>query len=90
MKGAWKAAALYVAVAFAVVFVVFLLAIDGPESFSRNDDTTVHLAIVRGFLTRHVLHVACEFVLDQASPARSILRLGMWSRRSWRLSSAMP
>ena len=33
VKGAWKAAALYVAVAFAVVFVVLLLAIDGPESF---------------------------------------------------------
>ena len=66
MKGAWKAAALYVAVAFAVVFVVFLLAIDGPESFSRNDDTTVHLAIVRGFLdtgTFSTLHASSY--LDQ-------------------------
>ena len=66
VKGAWKAAALYVAVAFAVVFVVFLLAIDGPESFSRNDDTTVHLAIVRGFLdtgTFSTLHASSY--LDQ-------------------------
>ena len=66
VKDAWKAAALYVAVAFAVVFVVFLLAIDGPESFSRNDDTTVHLAIVRGFLdtgTFSTLHASSY--LDQ-------------------------
>lgn len=66
-KEACKIAALYVGVALAVVFVVFLLAIDGPESFSRNDDTTVHLSIVRGFLdtgTFSSLHVSSY--LDQA------------------------
>lgn len=63
-----KIAALYVGVAFAVVLVVFLLAIDGPESFSRNDDTTVHLAIVRGFLdtgTFSTLHA--HSYLDQVT-----------------------
>lgn len=63
-----KIAALYVGVAFAVVFLVFLLAVDGPESFSRNDDTTVHLAIVRGFLdtgTFSTLHA--HSYLDQVT-----------------------
>lgn len=69
-KEACKMAALYVAVALAVSFVVFLLAIDGPESFSRNDDTTVHLAIVRGFLdtgTFSTLHA--HSYLDQVTRA---------------------
>ena len=56
-REACKIAALYVAVALVVTFVVFLLAIDGPESFSRNDDTTVHLAIVRGFLDLYHIHI---------------------------------
>lgn len=47
---AYKTAALYIIVSLAITTVVFLLAIDGPESFSRNDDTTVHLAVVRTFL----------------------------------------
>ncbi len=45
-----KTAALYVALALAMTFALFLLAIDGPESFSRNDDTTVHLALIRTFI----------------------------------------
>ncbi|WP_342746820.1 DUF6541 family protein [Eggerthella timonensis] len=67
-REACKIAALYVAVALVVTFVVFLLAIDGPESFSRNDDTTVHLAIVRGFLdtgTFSTLHA--HSYLDQVT-----------------------
>lgn len=50
IKAAWKTAALYIAFSFIIVFIVFLLAIDGPNSFARNDDTTVHLSVVRGFL----------------------------------------
>lgn len=60
-KEAFRTAALYVAVAFVIAFVVYILAIDGPESFSRNDDTTVHLSVVRSFLdtgTYSTLHVS--------------------------------
>ena len=88
VKGAWKAAALYVAVAFAVVFVVFLLAIDGPESFSRNDGTS-RLCEDSWTRARSPRCMRARTSI-RASPARSILRLGMRSRRSWRLSSAMP
>lgn len=42
--------ALYVGVAAAVSLVVFAHAMGDPVSFSRNDDTTVHLSVVRGFL----------------------------------------
>lgn len=56
-----KQAALYLAVAFIMVFVVYVMSIDGPLSFSRNDDTTVHLSVARGFLetgTYSTLHVS--------------------------------
>lgn len=46
----WVLVALYVGVAAAVSFVVFVHAMGDPVSFSRNDDTTVHLSVVRGFL----------------------------------------
>lgn len=65
-KSAWKTAALYLAASVAMVCVVYLLAIDGPDSFSRNDDTTVHLSVVRAYLdtgTFSTLH-ASSF-LDQ-------------------------
>ncbi len=65
-KDAGKAAALYIGVAFVITLLVFLLAIDGPDSFSRNDDTTVHLSMVRGFLetgTYSSLHIGAY--LDQ-------------------------
>lgn len=42
--------ALYVGVALFVATLVFLHAMGDPASFSRNDDTTVHLSVVRGFL----------------------------------------
>ena len=42
--------ALYVGVAVFVAVLVFLHAMGDPASFSRNDDTTVHLSVVRGFL----------------------------------------
>lgn len=42
--------ALYVGVAVFVAALVFLHAMGDPASFSRNDDTTVHLSVVRGFL----------------------------------------
>lgn len=42
--------ALYVTVAVVLFFLVYLLNIDGAYSFSRNDDSTVHLGITRGFL----------------------------------------
>lgn len=42
--------ALYVGVALFVAALVFLHAMGDPASFSRNDDTTVHLSVVRGFL----------------------------------------
>ncbi len=60
-KEACKTAALYLTVAFAIATLTFLLPIDGPESFSRNDDTTVHLSVVRSFLdtgTYSTLHVS--------------------------------
>lgn len=41
---------LYVGVAVFVAALVFLHAMGDPASFSRNDDTTVHLSVVRGFL----------------------------------------
>lgn len=62
----WRVAAVYIAAALAIALTVFLSAIDGPESFSRNDDTTVHLSIVRGFLdtgTFSTLHTSS--FLDQ-------------------------
>ena len=46
----WALVALYVGVAAAVSLVVFVHAMGDPVSFSRNDDTTVHLSVVRGFL----------------------------------------
>lgn len=46
-----KTAALYIGVALIMTVAVFLLSIDGPNSFSRNDDTTVHLAVVAGSST---------------------------------------
>lgn len=49
-EGEWALVALYVGVAAAVSLVVFVHAMGDPVSFSRNDDTTVHLSVVRGFL----------------------------------------
>lgn len=46
----WVLVALYVGVAAVVSLVVFVHAMGDPVSFSRNDDTTVHLSVVRGFL----------------------------------------
>ena len=46
----WVLVALYVGVAAAVSLIVFVHAMGDPVSFSRNDDTTVHLSVVRGFL----------------------------------------
>lgn len=46
----WILVALYVGVAAAVSLVVFVHAMGDLVSFSRNDDTTVHLSVVRGFL----------------------------------------
>ena len=47
----WGIAALYVAVASAIVAVVFIPAIGGdPGAFARNDDTTTHLSVARAFL----------------------------------------
>lgn len=46
----WVLVALYIGVAAAVSLVVFVHAMGDPVSFSRNDDTTVHLSVVRGFL----------------------------------------
>lgn len=46
----WVLVALYVGVAVAVSLIVFVHAMGDPVSFSRNDDTTVHLSVVRGFL----------------------------------------
>ena len=45
-----KLAVLYIAVATLIVGFVFVWAIDGPNSFARNDDTAVHISYVRGFL----------------------------------------
>ena len=46
----WKIALVYVAIAFAIVSIVYLGSIDGPMSFARNDDTNSHLSYVRSFL----------------------------------------
>ena len=46
----WVLVTLYVGVAVAVSLIVFVHAMGDPVSFSRNDDTTVHLSVVRGFL----------------------------------------
>lgn len=46
----WIFAAFYTAVALGFACVVFAGNIDGPGSFSRNDDTAVHLSVVRAFL----------------------------------------
>ena len=45
-----RTAGLYIAVATIIVLFVFILGIDGPNSFARNDDTAVHLALIRGYL----------------------------------------
>ena len=50
VDGEWVLVALYIGVAAAVSLVVFVHAMGDPVSFSRNDDTTVHLSVVRGFL----------------------------------------
>lgn len=50
VNGEWVLVALYIGVAAAVSLVVFVHAMGDPVSFSRNDDTTVHLSVVRGFL----------------------------------------
>lgn len=58
--------ALYLAVAFVIFSIVYLANIDGAYSFSRNDDSTVHLSLTRGFIdtgTYSTLH-ASSF-LDQ-------------------------
>lgn len=49
-KRIWTLAALYIAVALFIVCIVFVANIDGPHSFSRNDDTAVHLSVTRAFL----------------------------------------
>lgn len=46
----WQTALLYIAVALVVCLFVYISALPTPDAFSRNDDTTVHLSIVRGFL----------------------------------------
>lgn len=61
-----RIAALYVAVSLVIFFIVYLLGIDGPYSFSRNDDSTVHLSLTRGFMdtgTFSTLHTSS--FLDQ-------------------------
>ena len=50
VDGEWVLVALYIGVAAVVSLVVFVHAMGDPVSFSRNDDTTVHLSVVRGFL----------------------------------------
>ncbi|HIT44693.1 MAG TPA: hypothetical protein IAC28_01195 [Candidatus Aphodovivens excrementavium] len=62
----WKIAALYIAVAAVLSALVFCWSMGDPTSFSRNDDTTVHLSLARGFLdsgTLSVLHTSS--FLDQ-------------------------
>ena len=46
----WKIAALYVAAALVLVALTFCLPMGDPASFSRNDDTCVHLSIIRSFI----------------------------------------
>lgn len=66
-EAAVRITALYVAVALVMTTVVFLFAIDSPESFSRNDDTTVHLNVVRAFLdTGTCSTLAANSFLDQS------------------------
>lgn len=52
--GSWRRllplALLYVAIASFICILVFVLPIDGPFSFSRNDDTAVHLSVIRTFI----------------------------------------
>lgn len=45
-----RLAALYVVLALAIFLVVYVLGMGDPYSFSRNDDSTVHLSLTRGFL----------------------------------------
>jgi hypothetical protein len=45
-----KLSLIYVAVALFIVGVVYLSAVDTVYSFSRNDDTSVHISVVRAFL----------------------------------------
>lgn len=61
-----RIAALYVVASLAIFFLVYLLGADGPYSFSRNDDSTVHLSLTRGFMdtgTFSTLHTSS--FLDQ-------------------------
>ena len=69
---AWKLAALYVGVSLVLTVVLFLLQIDGPESFARNDDTAVHMSFIRHFLDTGFyssLHVASYDNSGQFYPA---------------------
>lgn len=57
----WQTALLYVSVALLVCFFVYISALATPDAFSRNDDTTVHLSLVRGFIdsgTYSTLHAS--------------------------------
>lgn len=57
----WQTALLYIAVALIICLFVFISALPSPDAFSRNDDTTVHLSLVRGFLdsgTYSTLHAS--------------------------------
>lgn len=45
-----KTAALYILAAAIIAFLVFIIPMNSPESFARNDDTTAHLSYIRGFL----------------------------------------
>lgn len=64
-EGVWKQALLYMGVALFVTVVVFLTAIDGPDSFSRSDDTAYHIAVIRGFLDSGTYSILnCSSFLD--------------------------
>lgn len=78
-----KTAALYIGVALIMTVAVFLLSIDGPNSFSRNDDTTVHLAVVRGFLdTGTYSTLASGSFIDQGSA-------GSFYPSAWHVATAI-
>lgn len=78
-----KTAALYIGVALIMTVAVFLLSIDGPDSFSRNDDTTVHLAVVRGFLdTGTYSTLASGSFIDQGSA-------GSFYPSAWHVATAI-
>lgn len=46
----WRSFILYILISLIVCAFVFLVSIDGLDSFARKDDTTVHLSIVRAFI----------------------------------------